>query len=187
MEQTITTMLHRKRLVRKTSKFLNEEVRAVGIFDISLNWSRRNMNRFVGVGTYIGTKRIANKMDYQGPKRLVAAGSTVVASKLTRKMIYERQALRMGVAPIMLLAAIDQTIYILDWDGNHKRGKFHRILMEFDLQNSTITLKKRGLVHQKLELLSKDRYSYANIECNLSLFRSNKGKNRKVRRILQQR
>ena len=112
MEQTITTMLHRKRLVRKTSKFLNEEVRAVGIFDISLNWSRRNMNRFVGVGTYIGTKRIANKMDYQGPKRLVAAGSTVVASKLTRKMIYERHALTMGVTPIMLLAVTDQTIYI---------------------------------------------------------------------------
>ncbi|MGK3740501.1 MAG: hypothetical protein ACI90V_007351 [Bacillariaceae sp.] len=180
-------MLHRKRLIRETSKFLNEEVKAVGIFDISLKWSRRNMNNFVGIGTYVGTKRIANKMDYQGPKRLVAAGSAVVASKLTKQMIYERHALRMGVTPIMLVAVTDQTMYILDWDGNHKRGEFHRILMEFDLQDSTIKLKKRGLVHQEIELLSKDRYSYAKIECNLGLCRSNKGKNRKVRRALKQR
>jgi hypothetical protein len=100
-------MLHKKRLIRKTCKFLNEEVRAVGIFDISLKWSRRNMNKFVGAGTYVGTKRIANKIDYQGPKRLVAAGSAVVASKLTRQMIYERHALRMGVTPIMLVAVTD--------------------------------------------------------------------------------
>jgi hypothetical protein len=87
----------------------------------------------------------------------------------------------------MLVAVTDRTLYILDWDGNHKRGKFYRILMEFDLQDSSIKLKKRGLVHHEIELLSKDRYSYAKIECNLGLFRSNKGKNRKVRRRLKQR
>ena len=181
-------MLHKNRLIRKTSKFLNQDVLDVGVFDVSLKWSRRHMHQAVGIGTYVGTKKLEKKLGYDGPgKRLAAAGCAVAGSKMTKNMVYERNAARMGLTPIMLVAVTKQTLYLLDWDGNHNHGKFHRILMEFDLQTSTIKLKKRGLTHQKIELWSEDRYSYAKIECNLGLTHSNTRMNRGVRRLLKNR
>lgn len=76
-------------------------------------------------------------------------------------MKYEINASTMVIIPLVHVALINRIIFILDWDGNHRHGKSRQILSEFNLQDSKIKLKKRGLVHQENELWSAEMQSWS--------------------------
>ncbi|OEU07390.1 hypothetical protein FRACYDRAFT_251195 [Fragilariopsis cylindrus CCMP1102] len=116
-------MANSRQLQKETSAFLNKEVVAVGIFDVSLSFGER------------------------------VVGSIYSGCLSNYNMKYIHDFKKYGVTPVMICAVTNSKIYLLDWEGNHDMGRGpSRILSEFNRDEATIKNHTRGFVHHTVDL-----------------------------------
>jgi len=184
----------RFQLQEETSKFLNKEVLAVGIFDVSLTAGKRNVAP-VAVGLAAGLitkhvqKKIINKDDnnkeYSMGNRMLTGAIGLATAAGTQQIIKHHDANKNGLTPIMIVAVTKHKVYLLDWKGTHNNGKGPtEILFEFSRSKATIKNHTRKLIHHTVDI--KEDGNHVKIECNLGATHSNKRMNREVVDLLKQ-
>jgi hypothetical protein len=190
-------MVNSQQLQQETSKFLNNEVLAVGIFDVSLTAGKRNVApAAAGLAAGLITKHIQKKVigkknsengdkKYSMGNRAITGAVGVATAVGTQQLMKNYDAKKQNLTPIMICAVTKNKVYLLDWKGTHNSGKGPTdILAEFNRNDAKIKNHTRGLVHHTIEI--KEDGNSAKIECNLGATHSNKKMNREVIEILKQ-
>ena len=191
-------MVNSQQLQKKTSAFLNKEVLAVGIFDVSLTAGKRNITpAAAGLAAGLITKQIQKKIiknknsddendkEYTMGNRLITGAIGVATGVGTQQLMKQHDAKKNGLTPIMIVAVTKNMIYLLDWKGSHNKGTGPtEILAEFNRSEAKIKNHTRALVHHTIEI--KEDGSSCKIECNLGATHSNKEMNREVVHLLKQ-
>jgi hypothetical protein len=72
------------------------------------------------------------------------ATGTVVG---TQQMMRYQHAKKNGVTLVMIVVVTKHKVFLLDWIGNHSKGRFTEILFEFRRSKCNIKHHTRGLVH----------------------------------------
>ncbi|OEU12012.1 hypothetical protein FRACYDRAFT_245138 [Fragilariopsis cylindrus CCMP1102] len=191
-------MVNSQQLQKKTSAFLNKEVLAVGIFDVSLTAGKRNVApAAAGLAAGLITKQIQKKIiknknsddesdkEYTMGNRLITGAIGVATGVGTQQLMKHHDAKKSGLTPIMIVAVTKHKIYLLDWKGSHNSGTGPtEILAEFKRSEARIKNHTRALVHHTIEI--KEDGNSCKIECNLGATHSNKEMNREVIHLLKQ-
>lgn len=112
-----------KQLQQDTSKLLSRKVLAVGIFDTTVGiGSKALAPAAAGVVTYMGTKLIQKKNGSEGVGAKATAAVIGIASTLgTKRVLYHASAKSQGLTPILVCAVTANRIYLLDWNGSHRK------------------------------------------------------------------
>ena len=191
-------MVNSQQLQKETSAFLNKEVLAVGIFDVSLTAGKRNVApAAAGLAAGLITKQIQKKIiknknsddendkEYTMGNRLITGAIGVATGVGTQQLMKHHDAKKSGLTPIMIVAVTKHKIYLLDWKGSHNSGTGPtEILAEFKRSEARIKNHTRALVHHTIEI--KEDGNSCKIECNLGATHSNKEMNREVIHLLKQ-
>ena len=191
-------MVNSQQLQKETSEFLNKEVLAVGLFDVSLTAGKRTVApAAAGLAAGLITKHVQkkvidkkNKKDeddkkYNMGNRILTGAVGVATFAGTQQLMKHHDAKKNSLTPIMICAVTKTKVYLLDWKGTHNKGKGPtKILAEFDRYNSKMKFHTRGLVHHTVEI--KEDGNSAKIECNLGATHSNKKMNREVIELLNE-
>jgi len=186
-------MVNSQQLQKETSKFLNKEVLAVGIFDVSLTAGKRNVapaaaGLAAGLITKHVQKKIINKNDdkeYSMGNRVLTGAIGLATAAGTQQIMKHHDANKNGLTPIMIVAVTKNKVYLLNWKGTHNNGKGPtETLFEFSRSKATIKNHTRKLVHHTVEI--KEDGNHVKIECNLGATHSNKRMNREVVDLLKQ-
>ena len=185
-EKEKNIMVQSHHLNKETSAFLKKEVLAVGLFDVSLNFGERvAAPAAAGLAAGVLTKHVEKKMGHDGfGSKMGALAVGVGGAAATKHMMYIRDAKKHGLTPVMICAVTKGKVYLLDWDGNHDKGRGpSRVLFEFDRYEAKIKNHTRGLVHHTVNI--HEHGHHAKIECNLGATHSNKKMNREVIHLLK--
>ena len=190
-------MINQSTLEKDTSKFLNKEVLAVGIFDVSVTNGKRNVApAAAGLAAGLITKQVQKKVikkkrentdsnSYSMGNRVLTGAVGVATFVGTQQLMKHSDAKKNNLTPKMICAVTKNRIYLLDWKGTHHNGKGPtKILAEFNLRHAKIKTRTRNMVHHTVEI--KEDGNYAKIECNLGATHSNKKMNREVLEILKE-
>merc|ERR1712161_54132 len=178
---------------KETSKFLNKDVLAVGIFDVSLTAGQRNVapaaaGLAAGLITKHVQKKIINKDDdkeYSMKNRMLTGAIGLATAAGTQQIMKHHDANKNGLTPIMIGAVTKHKVYLLDWKGTHNMGKGPtETLFEFSRSKAMIKNHTRKLVHHTVEI--KEDGNHVKIECDLGATHSNKKMNREVVNLLKQ-
>mmetsp|Transcript_13933 Transcript_13933/g.15106 ORF Transcript_13933/g.15106 Transcript_13933/m.15106 type:complete len:192 (-) Transcript_13933:106-681(-) len=185
--------LHKERVDHKVlqtdcTEFLGEDVEAVGVFDVHLNFAERDLAPAVaGVAGYTGTRLVEEKTDHDGfGAKTGAAAAGVLAFAGTRHLMYIEVAKKKGLTPIMIVAVTKNQVYLLDWKGNHERGEGPtRILFDFDRSHETkIKCHTIKMTHHVVDMHHHHGHA-AKVECKLGLTHHNKKMNKEVIDLLK--
>merc|ERR1712183_211211 len=163
-------------------EFLNEDVEAVGLFEVHLNFAESVLApTAAGIAGYEATRLVEEKTghgDDTGAKTgAVFAG--LVADVGTRHLMYIGVAKSKGMTPIMICAVTPTRIYLLDWKGTHDHGEGPtRILFDFD-RSSDVTIKvhTHEFTHHTVDIHHKHGH-HAKVECKLGMTHHNKKMNK---------
>ena len=192
-------MVNSQQLQKETSAFLNKEVLAVGIFDVSLTAGKGYVApAAAGLAAGLITKQIQKKIiknknnsddeddkEYTMGNRLLTGAIGVATGVGTQQLMKHHDAKKSGLTPIMIVAVTKNKIYLLDWKGTHNKGTGPtETLVEFNRNLVKIQNHTRAIVHHTIEL--KEDGSSCKIECNLGATHSNKEMNREVIALLKQ-
>ena len=187
-------MVNSQQLQNETSNFLNKEVLAVGIFDVSLTAGKRNVAPVaVGLAAGLITKHVQKKIigkddnnkEYSMGNRMLTGAIGLATAAGTQQIIKHHDANKNGLTPIMIVAVTKHKVYLLDWKGTHNNGKGPtETLFEFSRSKATIKNHTRKLIHHTVDI--KEDGNHVKIECNLGATHSNKKMNREVIDLLKQ-
>jgi hypothetical protein len=186
-------MVNSQQLQKETAIFLNKEVLAIGVFDVSLTAGKRNVApAATGLAAGLITKQIQKKIiknkddkEYTMGNRMITGAVGLAAGVGTQQLMKHHDAKKNGLTPIMIVAVTKNRIYLLDWKGNHNKGTGPtEILAEFNRSEAKIKNHTRALVHHTIEI--KEDGNSCKIECNLGATHSNKQMNREVIDLLKQ-
>jgi hypothetical protein len=195
----IINMVNSQQLQKETATFLNKEVLAIGVFDVSLNAGKRNVApAAAGLAAGLITKQIQKKIiknknsdgenddkQYTMGNRMITGAVGLATGAGTQQLMKHHDAKKNGLTPIMIVAVTKNKIYLLDWKGNHNKGTGPtEILAEFNRSEAKIKNHTRALVHHTIEI--KEDGNSCKIECNLGATHSNKQMNREVIDLLKQ-
>merc|ERR1712146_505357 len=188
-------------LQTETSEFLNKEVLAVGLFDVSLTAGKRTVApAAAGLAAGLITKHVQkkvidkkNKKDeddkhdkkYNMGNRILTGAVGVATFAGTQQLMKHHDAKKNSLTLIMICAVTKTNVYLLDWRGTHNKGKGPTgSLAEFDRYNSKMKFHTRGFVHHTVKI--KEDGNSAKIECNLGAAHSNKKMNHEVIELLKE-
>jgi hypothetical protein len=194
-------MVNSQQLQKETSKFINKEVLAVGIFDVSQTAGKRNVAPAVaGLAAGLITKHVQKKIieknnndptcdnnEYTMGNIMIECAVGLATGVGTKQMMKHHDAKKNGVTVIMIVVVTKHKVYVLDWTGNHNKGKgCTRILFEFCRCKAKIKNGTRGLVCHTVEITEGGHH--CKFECNLGATqsKSNKKMNREVINLLKQ-
>ena len=87
-------------------------------------------------------------MNREGTGAKVAAAAIGVAGAAgTKHLMYMHNAKKKGLTPIMICAVTKTKIYLLDWQGNHRKGNGStRTLFEWSRNQVKIKNHRRGIL-----------------------------------------
>ena len=123
--------------------------------------------------------------EYNMGNRVLTGAIGLATAAGTQQLMKHHDAKKQNLTPIMICAVTKNKVYLLDWKGNHNKGKGPtEILAEFNLNDAKIKTHTRGLVHHTVEIKEDD--NHAKIECNLGASHSNKKMNREVIDMLKE-
>jgi len=185
--------LHKERVDHKVlqtdcTEFLGEDVEAVGVFDVHLNFAERDLAPAVaGVAGYTGTRLVEEKTDHDGfGAKTGAAAAGVLAFAGTRHLMYIEVAKEQGLTPMMIVAVTKNQVYLLDWKGSHENGEGPtRILFDFDRSHETkIKCHTKNITHHVVDIHHHHGHT-AQMECKLGHTHRNKKMNREVIDLLK--
>jgi hypothetical protein len=189
-------MVNSQQLQNETSKFLNKEVLAVGIFDVSQTAGKRNVAPAVaGLAAGLITKHVQKKIienndtcdnEYTMGNIMIECAVGLATGVGTKQMMKHHDAKKNGVTVIMIVVVTKHKVYVLDWTGNHNKGKgCTKILFEFCRCKAKIKNRARGLVCHTVEITEGGHH--CKFECNLGATqsKSNKKMNREVINLLK--
>merc|ERR1711865_596240 len=188
----IIKMVTQCHLEKQASKFLNKEVLAVGLFDVSVNYGKRVVApAAVGLATGLATKAIQKKViknkndknksddkSYSMGNRLLTGAIGLAAAAGTQKVLEVTDAKKNDLTPIMVVAVTQGHVYLLGWKGTHKNGKITEELQSFNRKKATMKFHTRDITAHTIDI-TEDGES-AKIVCDLGPTHHNKKMNREV-------
>ena len=122
--------------------------------------------------------------EYNMGHRMITGAVGIAAGVGTQQLMKYQHAKKNGVTRVMIVVITKHKVFLLDWIGNHNKGRFTAILFEFRRSKCNIKCRSRGLVHHTVNI--KEGSNQCKIECHLGATHSNKKMNREVMDLLRQ-
>jgi hypothetical protein len=164
---------------------------------VSLTAGKRNVApAAAGLAAGLITKHIQKKIikknndekdnnEYTMGNIMITGAVGIATGVGTQQTMKHHDAKKNGVTVIMIVVVTRHKVYVLDWVGNHNKGRGPtEILFEFSRSKSKIKNHTRGLVHHTVDITEGGHH--CKIECNLGATHSNKKMNREVINLLKQ-
>ena len=192
-------MVTQSHLQKEASKFLNKEVLAVGLFDVSVNYGKRVVApAAVGLATGLATKAIQKKVikdkneknnskddkSYSMGNRFLTGAIGLAAAAGTQKILETTDAKKNDLSRIMVVAITHRDIYLLGWKGTHNSGSITEKLQTFNRKTATVKTHTRDMTRHTVDI-SEDGKS-VKVQCKLGATHANKKMNREVIHLLKQ-
>mmetsp|Transcript_13344 Transcript_13344/g.28272 ORF Transcript_13344/g.28272 Transcript_13344/m.28272 type:complete len:170 (+) Transcript_13344:127-636(+) len=159
-------------LRQETSKFLGEEVLAVGVF-----------HPIRGFGSKKKKNQCADGKIFQEEKKY-HDGDQVQEQELQDTTQKQQQQQQQQQQHSHLVCAVtDETIYLLDWNWNPRRGEGPTRSFVY-YNRDTATIRQNGIIHHTIDI--REGNSFARFRCNLALHHSTKTMNHEVVDLLKE-
>jgi hypothetical protein len=117
-----------------------------------------------------------NNNEYSMGHRIITGAVGIAILVGTQQMMKYQHAKKNGVTLVMIVVITKYKVFLLDWIGNHSKGKSTEILYEFSRSKCNIKYHSRGLVHHTID--TKEGDLHCKIKCHLGATHSNKKMNR---------
>ena len=88
--------------------------------------------------TNSGSNDEKDSNEYNVGHRMITGAVGVATVVGTQKMMTYQHAKKNGVTLVMIVAITKHQVFLLDWIGNHSKGKFTEILFEISVAASVI-------------------------------------------------
>jgi hypothetical protein len=107
--------------------------------------------------------------------RMITGAVGVATVVGTQQIMKYQHAKKNGVTLVMIVVVTKYRVFLLDWIGNHSKGRFTEISFEFSRSKCNIKHNSRGLVHHTIDITEGGHH--CKIECHLGATHSNKNMN----------